>query len=28
LTSGFTLGWFLHGYLLYRRSKNELIYHR
>lgn len=31
LMGGFVLGWFLHGYLLYRKSradKNELIYLR
>lgn len=28
LVTGFILGWFMHGYLLYRRSKNELIYYR
>lgn len=28
LMTGFVLGWFLRSYLLYRRSKNELIYYR
>jgi len=28
LMTGFLLGWFLHGYLLYRRSKSELVYYR
>lgn len=29
LAAGFTLGWFLHSYLLYRKSKeNELSYLR
>lgn len=31
LVGGFVLGWFLHGYLLYRRNradKNELVYLR
>ena len=28
LLMGFVLGWFLHSYLLYRRSKNELSLHR
>lgn len=28
LMTGFILGWFMHGYLLYRRSKDELIYYR
>jgi uncharacterized integral membrane protein len=28
LLVGFLLGWFLHGYLAYRKSKNESIYIR
>jgi len=28
LTIGFMLGWFLHSYFLYRRSKSESIYYR
>jgi len=28
LTTGFILGWFLHGYLLYRKAKNEPVYYR
>lgn len=28
LTIGFILGWFLHGYLVYRQSKSESIYLR
>lgn len=28
LMVGFVLGWSLHSYLLYRRSKNELNYYR
>jgi len=28
LMLGFVLGWFLHGYRLYRKSKNEFIYYR
>lgn len=26
LTLGFVLGWFLHSYLLYRKSKNGSVY--
>ena len=28
LMAGFVLGWSLHSYLLYRRSKSELSYYR
>jgi uncharacterized integral membrane protein len=28
LMSGFLLGWFLHSYLLYRKSKDESVYLR
>jgi uncharacterized integral membrane protein len=28
LMTGFVLGWLLHSYHLYRRTKNELVYHR
>ena len=28
LMIGFILGWFLHGYLLYRKSKGESVYLR
>ncbi len=28
LILGFVLGWFLHSYRLYRKSKNEFIYYR
>jgi uncharacterized integral membrane protein len=28
LMIGFILGWFLHSYLLYRKSKNEPVYFR
>ena len=28
LTMGFLLGWFLHGYLLHRRTRNDLVYYR
>lgn len=28
LTTGFLLGWFLHSYLLYRKSKDEFVYLR
>ena len=28
LMAGFLLGWFLHSYLLYRKSKNDLAYFR
>lgn len=28
LMAGFLLGWFLHSYLLYRKSKDDLVYLR
>ena len=28
LMIGFVLGWFLHSYLVYRKSKRELVYLR
>jgi uncharacterized integral membrane protein len=28
LMTGFLLGWFLHSYLLYRKSKDDLVYLR
>jgi len=28
LMTGFVLGWFLHSYLIYRKSKNDLVYYR
>lgn len=28
LVMGLLLGWFMHSYLLYRKSKNDLIYIR
>jgi uncharacterized integral membrane protein len=28
LMTGFVLGWLLHSYHSYRKTKNELVYHR